>query len=129
MLIAEVSEKFKLTPDTLRYYERVGLIPPVNRNKSGIRDYTAEDCKWVEFIKCMRGSGLPVETLIEYVGLFQQGDGTLESRKKLLIEQRMQLHTKLEEMTQLLERLDDKISRYEETILKKEQRLNRSGEV
>ncbi|MFD1136468.1 MerR family transcriptional regulator [Paenibacillus urinalis] len=127
MLIAEVSEKFKLTPDTLRYYERVGLIPPVNRNKSGIRDYTEDDCKWVEFIKCMRVSGLPVEALIEYVGLFQQGDETLESRKELLMEQRMQLHTRFEDMKQLLERLDDKISRYEETILKKEQGLNRSG--
>ncbi|MDR3668182.1 MAG: aldo/keto reductase [Ignavibacteriaceae bacterium] len=54
MMIAEVSGKFDLSQDTLHYYERIGLIPSVNRNKSGIRDYTEEDCKWVEFIKCMR---------------------------------------------------------------------------
>ncbi|MBP1309369.1 DNA-binding transcriptional MerR regulator [Paenibacillus sp. 1182] len=54
MLIAEVSKKFELSQDTLRYYERIGLIPRVNRNKSGIRDYTEEDCRWVEYIKCMR---------------------------------------------------------------------------
>ncbi|MGO4275495.1 MerR family transcriptional regulator, partial [Paenibacillus sp. TAF58] len=87
MLIAEVSEKFDLSPDTLRYYERIGLIPRVNRNKSGIRDYTDEDCRWVEYIKCMRGVGLPVEILIEYVGLFQLGDETIDARKELLIEQ------------------------------------------
>jgi DNA-binding transcriptional MerR regulator len=56
MTIAEVSKKFELSQDTLRYYERIGLIPGVNRNKSGIRDYTEEDCRWVEFIKCMRTS-------------------------------------------------------------------------
>jgi MerR family transcriptional regulator, aldehyde-responsive regulator len=64
MMIAEVSNKFDLTQDTLRYYERSGLIPNVNRYKSGIRNYTEEDCKWVEFIKCMRNAGLPIEVLL-----------------------------------------------------------------
>ncbi|MNI33853.1 HTH-type transcriptional regulator AdhR [compost metagenome] len=116
MRIAEVSEKFVLSQDTLRYYERIGLIPRVNRNKSGIRDYTEEDCRWVEFIKCMRGVGLPVEILIEYVGLFQQGDETMEARKELLIEQRKQLSIRMEDMKKVFERLNDKISRYEQTI-------------
>ena len=77
MTITEVSKKYDLSQDTLRYYERIGLIPTVNRNKSGIRDYTDEDCKWVEFIKCMRGAGLPIEVLIEYVALFQEGESTI----------------------------------------------------
>ncbi|MFC0211545.1 MerR family transcriptional regulator [Paenibacillus chartarius] len=128
MLIAEVSEKFSIPQDTLRYYERIGLIPRVNRNKSGIRDYTEEDCKWVEFIKCMRGAGLPVEVLIEYVGLFQQGDDTLEARKELLIEQRLQLFSRIQEMSKILDRLDDKIARYEQTIGKKEKSLRRSSD-
>lgn len=124
MTIAEVSERFDLSQDTLRYYERIGLIPPVNRNKSGIRHYTEEDCKWIDFIKCMRQSaGLPVEVLIEYVALFQQGDNTLITRKQLLIEQRNQLAGKIEEMTKTLMRLDDKIARYEQTIVKKEKTL------
>lgn len=125
MLIAEVSRKFDLSQDTLRYYERIGLIPRVNRNKSGIRDYTEEDCRWVDFIKCMRGVGLPVETLIEYVGLFQQGNETLEARKELLIEQRKQLLTRMEEMKNVLERLEYKISSYEQTIGAKEKTLLR----
>ncbi|WP_431088357.1 MerR family transcriptional regulator [Paenibacillus sp. 8b26] len=124
MLIAEVSKKFDLSQDTLRYYERIGLIPRVNRNKSGIRDYTEEDCRWVEYIKCMRAVGLPIEILIEYVGLFQQGDETMDARKELLIEQRKQLITRMEDMKNVLERMDYKITRYEQTIVEKEQTLN-----
>ncbi|MFT8314402.1 MAG: MerR family transcriptional regulator [Clostridium sp.] len=126
MTIAEVSEKFNLSQDTLRYYERIGLIPNVNRNKSGIRDYTEEDCRWVEFIKCMRSAGLPIEVLIEYVGLFQQGDGTIESRKELLIEQRKQLIARMEDMQKSLERLNYKIERYEQSVVEKEKELKRS---
>lgn len=81
MTIAQVSQKYGVSADTLRYYERIGLLPPVGRTKSGIRDYTEEDCNWVNFIKCMRSAGLPVETLIEYVGLFGQGDETIPARK------------------------------------------------
>lgn len=125
MTITEVSKKFNLSQDTLRYYERIGLIPSVNRNKSGIRDYTEEDCRWVEFVKCMRSAGLPIEILIEYVSLFQQGDETVEARKELLIEQRNQLEAKMEDMKKTLERLDYKISRYEQTVVKKETELKR----
>ncbi|MZQ86885.1 MerR family DNA-binding transcriptional regulator [Paenibacillus sp. 5J-6] len=125
MFIAEASEKFDLSQDTLRYYERIGLIPRVNRTKSGIRDYTEEDCRWVEFIKCMRGVGLPVEVLIEYVGLFQQGDETKGARKDLLVEQRKELRSRMEDMKNVLERLDDKITRYEMTIAEREKTLHR----
>jgi DNA-binding transcriptional MerR regulator len=125
MTIAEVSEKFALSQDTLRYYERIGLIPRVNR-KSGIRDYTEEDCSWVEFIRCMRGAGLPIEVLIEYVGLFQQGDATIGARKELLIEQRKQLMTRMEDMKKTLERLDYKIAVYEQVCVGKEKELKKS---
>lgn len=125
MTIAEVSKKFELSQDTLRYYERIGLIPCVNRNKSGIRDYTEEDCNWIEFIKCMRNAGLSIETLIEYVRLFQQGENTIEVRKELLIEERKQLHERIEVMKKTLVRLDDKIARYEQTIVAKEKTLLR----
>ena len=126
MMIAEVSKNFDLSQDTLRYYERIGLIPSVNRNKSGIRDYTEEDCRWVEFIKCMRSAGLPIEVLIEYVALFQQGDETIEVRKQLLIEQREQLHARMEDMKKTLERLDYKIARYEQAVVGKEKTLRKS---
>ncbi|WP_169082860.1 MerR family transcriptional regulator [Paenibacillus sp. PL91] len=128
MRMAEVSAKFELSQDTLRYYERIGLIPPVNRNNSGIRDYTEDNLRWVEFIKCMRNAGMPIEALIDYVGLFQQGDETLEARKELLIDQRDQLIVRMEDMKKVQERLDYKIARYEQTVLEKEKKLRMPDE-
>lgn len=126
MTIAEASRKYELTNDTLRYYERIGLLPRVKRNKSGIRDYDDEDCRWIEFIKCMRSAGLPIEVLIEYVALFQQGDGTIEARKVILCEQREQLLARMEEMQTTLARLDGKIERYEQQVMTKEHALRKS---
>ncbi len=123
MKIAEVSERYDIPLDTLRYYERIGLIPPVNRNKSGIRDYREIDLKRVEFIKCMRNAGLPVEVLAEYVGLVQQGDQTIEARKQILKEQRDQLSAKIEEMQKTLTLLTNKIEAYENALLNREKEI------
>lgn len=123
MKISEVSERYSITADTLRYYERIGLIPPVNRNGSGIRDYNETDVKRVEFIKCMRSAGLPIETLIEYVGLVHEGDKTVEARKEILKEQRELLAARMKEMEKTLDLLDYKISVYENAVLKKEREM------
>lgn len=128
MKIAEVSERHGISSDTLRYYERIGLIPPVNRNASGIRDYSDIDIRRVEFIKCMRSAGLPIETLIEYVCLVQQGDQTIEARKEILVEQREQLASKMKEMQKTLDVLDYKISVYEKAVLTKEKEIIRNEE-
>ena len=103
MKIAEVSERYSISQDTLRYYERIGLIPPVSRSESGIRDYNEIDVRRVEFIKCMRSAGLPIEVLIEYVGLVQQGDRTIETRKAILQEQRDLLAARMVEMQKTLD--------------------------
>ena len=124
MKIAEVSERYVISPDTLRYYERIGLIPTVNRNESGIRDYNETDIKRVEFIKCMRSAGLPIEALIEYVGLVQQGDRTIGARKEILQAQRDLLAVRMSEMQKTLDLLDYKIKVYENAVLKKEKELS-----
>ncbi|MEF2902277.1 MAG: MerR family transcriptional regulator [Terrisporobacter sp.] len=123
MTITEVSKLYDITPDTLRYYERIGLIPKIHRNKNGIRDYTQEDCNWVEFIKCMRNAGLPIETLIDYVTMFQQGDSTIDARKELLIEQRKVLEKKIKDMNETLGRLNHKIELYEKGLMINEKEL------
>ncbi len=123
MKIMEVSQQYGLSSDTLRYYERIGLIPPVNRNGSGIRDYNELDLRRVEFIKCMRSVGLPVEVLIEYVGLVQRGDKTIEARKEILIEQRELLLDRMREMQNTLDILNHKIEVYENAVLKKEKQM------
>ena len=123
MTITEVAKLYDLSADTLRYYERIGIIPSVNRNPNGIRNYTDNDCGWVEFAKCMRNAGLPVEVLIEYVTLFQQGDATVEARKEILIEQRDKLVERIAEMQETLDRLNYKIENYETSIRKAEANL------
>ncbi|HCU33568.1 MAG TPA: MerR family transcriptional regulator [Ruminococcaceae bacterium] len=114
MTISQVSQKYDITADTLRYYERIGLIPHVPRNKSGIRDYDEESCRWIELMKCMRKAGVQIEALIEYVALFQKGDDTLEARKQILIEQRKLLISQIEDMQASLNRLNQKIDHYEQ---------------
>ena len=113
MTIAQVSKKYSLTQDTLRYYERIGMIPPVHRTPSGLRDYTEQDCGWVELAMCMRSAGLPVEAMIEYVRLYQLGDETIPARLQLLLEQRERLLKQRAEIDNTLERLNYKISKYE----------------
>jgi len=129
MKIAEVSEQFALSTDTLRYYERVGLIPPVHRNESGIRDYNELDLRRVDFIRCMRSAGLPVDVLIEYVALVQQGDKTIESRKDILKEQRELLLARMNEMQKTLDILNHKIEVYEKAVLKKEKDMIQAEEI
>lgn len=117
MTIAEVSRLYGLTADTLRYYERVGMIPPVHRTKSGLRDYTEDDCKWVSLAKCMRSAGLPVEAMIEYVRLTCEGDVTIPARRELLLAQREQLLLQKQAVEDTIARLDYKISRYDAAIV------------
>ena len=113
MIISEVSEKYGLTQDALRYYERVGLIPPVPRKPNGIRDYDDYSCGWIEFIHCMRKSGIPVEVLVEYVQLYQQGSKTKEARKELLQEELKRLDEHIVNLQATRERLAFKIENYD----------------
>ena len=116
MTIKEVCEKYDITPDTLRYYERVGVIPEVHRTKGGIRDYTEEDIKWVENAVCMRSAGVPVEMLIEYVKLFREGDSTFQARRDLLEEARAAVQAQLDKYQATMDRINYKISRYDEAL-------------
>lgn len=116
MTISEVSKKYGISQDTLRYYEKVGAVPPVHRAASGHRDYTEEDCGWIELVKCMRSAGLSVEALVQYVKLMCQGDETIVQRRDLLAEQREQLIIQLEAVEAAKKQLDYKISRYDEAV-------------
>ena len=117
MTIAEVSRAYGISADTLRYYERIGLIPPVPRTKGGVRNYGEESCGWIQLMKCMRAAGVQIEALIEYVDLFRQGDATIGARKALLMEQRDQLVARMEEMQASPDLLNQKIDRYEQSMV------------
>lgn len=114
MTIKEVCEHCGLSADTLRYYERIGAIPKVGRTKGGIRNYTEEDLKWIQNAICLRGAGVPVEMIIEYVKLFQQGNATYEARCSLLKEAREKVLSAREKYDRALNKLNYKIEKYEE---------------
>ena len=116
MTIKEVSEKYHISQDTLRYYERMQMIPKVHRTSGGIRDYQAEDLRWVELAICMRSAGLPIEVMIEYLRLFQEGDATIPARLELLNEQMEALRTQKEQLEATMERLSYKIKHYEDAL-------------
>ena len=116
MTIKEVCEKYHISPDTLRYYERVGVIPAVNRTAKGIRDYTEEDTGYVENAICMRSAGVPVEMVAEYMKLCRQGDGTFSARRDLLKEVRENILQQIAKYQKELERLEYKIARYEAAV-------------
>ena len=123
MTISEVCKKCGLTADTLRYYEKAGLLPKVTRTSGGIRNYTEYDCNWIDFIKCMRDAGVQVDALVEYVRLFEEGESTAQARKQILIRERERIATQVEKMQHTLERLNQKIERYESGVMTAEKEL------
>ena len=93
------------------------------RTKGGVRNYGEESCGWIQLMKCMRAAGVQIEALIEYVDLFRQGDATIGARKALLMEQRDQLVARMEEMQASLDLLNQKIDRYEQSMVSAEWKL------
>lgn len=123
MKIAEVSKRYGVSTDTLRYYERIGLLRHVPRNKSGIRDYDVASCNAVEFVKCMRDAGMSIESLVEYMELIEQGDETTAARKELLSQQSEAIRARIADLERALERLEYKIENYDEIMADSERAL------
>lgn len=114
MTINEVAEEYNLTKDTLRYYEKIGLLKNIPRTDTGIRNYDEESCKKIEFVKCMRDSGVEIEILQQYMDLLEKGKATVNARKQLLEEQREKLLNQQKKIEITIKRLNYKIKIYNE---------------
>lgn len=125
MKIAEVSERTGLSADTLRFYERSGLVRPVTRDRSGIRVYGDTDLMRIEFIQCMRKAGLPIDVLKAYVDLVDAGEHTLADRVEILTVQRGELLARLRDMQRTLDLLNYKIDLYHNKLGKGSKRGRR----
>ncbi|MBC1472115.1 MerR family transcriptional regulator [Listeria seeligeri] len=123
MNIKEASEKTGVSADTIRYYERIGLIPAISRNENGVRKFDDEDLRWIDFSRQMRRAGMSIEALIDYLSLFREGEKTLEPRMELLKEQRAELKDRIDMMQEALERLDFKIENYDTHLIPAQKRL------
>jgi DNA-binding transcriptional MerR regulator len=115
--IAEMAELTDLTPDTLRYYERDGLmLQPVGRSATGHRRYTDGDLTWIQLVNCLRGTGMGIRDIRRYADLVRVGEGTEQARLDLLRNHRMQVLAQLAEVQEHLGAIDRKIGIYSEKV-------------
>lgn len=110
--IAEVADRSGLSADTLRYYEKIGLIDPPSRDSGGRRTYSENDMGWVAFLLRLRSTGMPIRLMKEYADLRRLGPVTAERRKDILFEHREELRMRMDEMREFLGVLDHKIQTY-----------------
>ena len=116
MTIREVASKTNMSTDTLRYYERIGLLPPVPRNAAGIRNYDEYFVNFINFIKKLKASGMSLEHIIDYIRLAEMGDATIQERKKLLAEARETLIEKINSLQLIAELADYQLRNYENLL-------------
>lgn len=116
MTIREVAAKTNMSTDTLRYYERIGLLPPVPRNAAGIRTYDEYFVDFINFIKKLKASGMSLEHIIDYIQLAKKGDATAQERKNLLAEARETLVQKINSLQLVVELTDYQLCNYEHVL-------------
>ena len=112
--IAETARRTGLSIDTLRYYERIELIDPPDRDSGGRRTYSEQDLAWLGFLMKMRSTGMPIRMLREYARLRHQGLASTTRRKQLLVEHRKAVLERIAELNACMEVLDYKITNYAE---------------
>ncbi|WP_061413319.1 stress response transcriptional regulator NmlR [Streptococcus oralis] len=118
MNIKSASQTLGLSADTIRYYERIGLVPPITRSAAGIRDFQESDMEALEFVKCFRSAGVSVESLVAYMALYQEGEATKSARLDILLDERDKLAQRISELETALHRLDYKITYYQKETAK-----------
>jgi DNA-binding transcriptional MerR regulator len=117
LTIAEAAEQSGLTPDTLRYYERDGLmLRRVDRSATGHRRYTDADLRWIALLNCLRGTGMPIREVRRYAELVRAGDGNEQDRLELLRAHRQNVLAQLAEVTEHLGAIDRKIGIYTDKL-------------
>ena len=129
MTIREIAAKTNMSTDTLRYYERIGLLPPVPRNAAGIRTYDEYFIKFINFIKKLKASGMSLEHIIDYIRLAELGDATLQERKRLLAEAREMLSEKIHDLRLAVQEADYQLNNYENLLQSETYALVRSKAV
>jgi Predicted transcriptional regulators len=125
--IREVSERFQLTPHTLRYYEKEGLLPPIQRDSNGIREYSDVDLEWLHLICCMRATGMSISYIKNYIDLCRLGRDTIPERRQIILNQKEIIEAELKKYKNLLKVVDKKLKYYDEMTLSGQQALNPAG--
>lgn len=112
----EVAKKFCISKDTLRYYEKEGLLPPISRNTSGHRVFTESDMDWIFLIKCLRNTDMPISVIKQYVSLLMQGENSINERRNILLSHQKNINEKINLYNQLSKLIEKKIEFYDDAL-------------
>lgn len=110
--IGEAAKKSGLTPHTLRYYDREGLLPFVNRLNNGLRSFNDRDIEWLSVITCLKGTGMSIKDIKDYIDWCQEGGQTLEKRRDMFVRQKEIVEMQMRKYQQWLNKIDFKIWYY-----------------
>ncbi|HSK94047.1 MAG TPA: MerR family transcriptional regulator [Candidatus Angelobacter sp.] len=116
MTIQRAAAETGLSADTLRYYEKIGVLPGIARSESGHRRFSENDIGWIKLVQCLRATGMPIEELHRYATLMQQGEATAAERLGLLEEHRRRIRNDMAELQTALELVERKIAGYDQIL-------------
>ena len=111
--VGEIAKKLDVAPSTLRYYDKEGLLPFIDRSESGIRMFKEQDLEWMQIIECLKKTGMPIKEIKHFVDCCIEGDDTIDERLSIINAQRDSLLEQMAEMEQMLKTLNYKSWYYE----------------
>lgn len=114
--IGQVAKKLGLTAHTLRFYDKEGLLPFVTKSSSGLRIFSDNDVDWLVMIECLKGTGMPLKDIKQYIDWFIEGDSTLEKRLEMFKRQKLKIEEQMAQMQKHLEKINFKIKFYTEAV-------------
>ncbi len=114
--IGQAAKKMGLTAHTLRYYEKEGLLPFVKKTSSGLRIFSEEDIGWLQMIECLKGTGMPLKGIKQYIDWFIEGDSTLQKRLDMFKQQKIKIEEQMRELKKHMEKINYKIAYYTEMV-------------
>ncbi|EGW39687.1 MerR family transcriptional regulator [Desulfosporosinus sp. OT] len=110
--ISQVAKKFDLTAHTIRYYDKEGLLPFVDRSKTGNREFSDSDLDWLKLICCLKNTGMPIKQIKQYIGWCLQGDDTIEIRRQMFLDHRKEVLKQMDNLKENLKIIDYKLEFY-----------------
>lgn len=116
--IGQVAKKMGITAHTLRYYEKEGLLPFVQKSSSGLRIFSDSDIGWLVMIECLKGTGMTLKGIKQYIDWYVEGDSTLDKRLQMFKEQKAKLEEQMAQLKKHMEKIEFKIAFYTEAVAK-----------
>ena len=114
--IKQIADKIGVSVPTLRYYDKEGLLPFVERKENGTRIFKEKDLRTLEIISCMKASGMPIKDIKIYMDMCLEGDSTLEERLNIFLKRKEVVKEQMEELNKIMSVIEQKISYYEKAI-------------